>query len=670
MGETSPTPASRAQSSRAQDSTDITDSDATVVGPNHPDAPIRDASRLEDLEADSSPPTPRFIQDEGSWKRFKWVPYPVRRAIKYVARWARGPPNPVFIRIDPFFPRIQHLPIVLVDKYLPRKRQRVWAVLGYLSVWIITFALVMRHGLTISEIPGWSVPSAIGCGATFWADGNECGLDGIDCRPFNNGGYAFSCPASCSKRMLLNPHAVGDQEIVYQPLVVGGPPANGSGPAIYRADSFLCAAAIHAGVISDRYGGCGVAKLVGFQPNFTASTRNGISSVGFDSYFPRSFSFEEDLQCEVRDFRWNILAVSVVFSTIFSLFVSSAWLFFFPVFTILFWSVGMALDPPAHADTATLFSIEIGRYLPSMFVAWVMYDKMGIKRTLHGLTAQIEKTVFWLGAAWVGALTNYTLDFIPIQRLTGHDLNQQPGARAALAIIVIILAVIAASQIFFFRQEARLIPMLKLYILFGIGLLILGVLPDLNLRIHHYILALLLLPGTSLQMRPSLLYQGLLVGLFINGVARWDFDPIVQTSYELRGDAPMGSPLPVIHDPIIIWGGINNRSITFTWDPPPDPAYDGISVLVNDVERFRAYFDDEPGTAGMGSQKNVGTHNVTWVRQPGVEANEYFRFAWMQGSMRGDYTKAGKWDTEGKWTKMEPGPSKVKKRGGVDYKVL
>lgn len=179
-----------------------------------------------------------------------------------------------------------------------------------------------------------------------------------------------------------------------------------------------------------------------------------------------------------------------------------------------------------------------------MLAAWVIYDKMGVRRTLTGLTAQIEKTILWVGGCWVGALNNYTFNWIPIQRLTPHDLDQQPGAKAALSIIVIVLVVVAATQIWFFRQEGRLIKYLKLYIMFGIGLIICVILPDLSLRIHHYFLALLLLPGTSMQTRPALFYQGLLVGLFINGIARWDWDPILRKCCAyLRSLLPTGQTL-------------------------------------------------------------------------------------------------------------------------------
>ncbi|KAL2197301.1 hypothetical protein P885DRAFT_35062 [Corynascus similis CBS 632.67] len=642
------------------ESHDVTDSDAavTVVGTDHPDAPIGDAPQIEDLEQDSRPPTPRFIQDEGSWKRFKWVPYPVRRIIKATVKWACGPPDPYRYRIDPLLPQVQHAPLVVLDKYLPRKRQRVLAVFGFWGVWLLAFALVMREGLLAAEIPEWGAPTRISCGSTYWISGNGCGVDGVDCRPFTDGGFPFRCPANCASYQVLNPRAVGDQEIIYQPLVVGGPPPeSANATAVYRGDSFICGSAIHAGVISNANGGCGVVKLVGRKTGYNSTTRNGITSIGFDSYFPLSFAFEPDVKCDARDVIWSLLSISVVFTAVFSVFVTSPALFFFPVFTVLYWTVGMATDAPSHQNVPSLFSIEIGRFLPAMFVAWVMYDKMGIRRTLRGLTAQVEKTVLWLGAAWVGALTNYTLDFIPIQRLTPRDLNQQPGARAALAIIIIILVVIASAQVWFFRQEARLVRNLKLYVIFALAIVICVALPDLSLRIHHYVLALLLLPGTAIQIRPSLLYQGLLVGLFVNGIARWGFDPVLQTDYELRGDAPMDSPLPSIRPPVVA----GNSSITFSWDPPPVP-YDGISVLVNDVERFRKYFGED-GSAGVS--------NVTWLRDDDLRVNEYFRFAWMQGSNRGDYTRAGTWDSRGKWSQMAPGPSKLRARDeGGDVKRL
>jgi hypothetical protein len=291
----------------------------------------------------------------------------------------------------------------------------------------------------------------------------------------------------------------------------------------------------------------------------------------------------------------------------------------------------------------------LGKFLPAAFCGVVIYRYMGVRRTLTGLTAQIEKTILWLGACWVGALNNYTFDKIPISRLEAHDLRQQPRAMLSLFIIIGILCVIIVSQVFYFRREGRLIRYLGIYGTFVFAILISLTLPGLSLRIHHYILALLLLPGTSMQTRPALLYQGLLLGLFINGIARWGFDSVLQTPLALQGDAQHNSKLPTISDPSITLFE-NLSTIAFSWLPPPDP-FDGISVLVNDVERFRGYTDE-----GFASDKQF-----TWSKDPKAAEPEYFRFAYMQGSSSWDYTKAGIWGVDGNWTKMARGPSKVRR---------
>ncbi|KAF4974654.1 hypothetical protein FZEAL_8472 [Fusarium zealandicum] len=642
-------PVSRTNTDSDNTERDTRDTQAHDAG--HPDAPLETRSALE--VDDSDPPTPRFIQDENSWKRWSWVPYSVRRVARAIAKWSHGPTNPQPHHIKPFFPVVQEYPLWLVDRFLPQRKHRVWLVFSYLAIWTVTFALVKRQDTLASDIQEWGTPQTIGCGLTYWGAGNECGLDGNECRPFNGSGFPFKCTANCESYHVLNPRAVGDQEVIYRSMVVGGPSQGGSGEAIYRGDSFVCGAAIHAGVISNANGGCGVVELVGRDEKYEASEHHGIKSVGFDSYFPLSFRFVQGVECTSSDMRWELLGVSAVFTGVLSLFTTSPALFFFPVFTGIFWTVGMALNPPPAFTVAALFANLIGKFLPAMFCGWVMFDRMGVRRTLSGLTAQIEKTILWLGACWVGAMENYTLSFIPIQRLNKHDLDQQPGARAALAMIIILLFVLISSQIWFFRQEGRLLKYLKLYALFIGAILISLTIPSLSLRLHHYILALLLLPGTSMQTRPVLLYQGLLVGLFISGIARWGFDPVLQTSEDLQGDQQLGSRLPDIPRPVInLANGTDSASnITFTWEEPPDVGYDGISILVNDVERFRSYFDDADQL-----------DEFVWIRNTTLDMPEYFRFAFMEGSSSGDYTKAGIWTAEGEWAQMKPGPSKVKAR--------
>ena len=472
--------------------------------------------------------------------------------------------------------------------------------------------------------------------------GNSCGLNGNRCRPFDNATLAFRCPANCKAVRVLNPHAVGDQEINYQSYVIGGPRAGQENSTIldtsYRGDSFICQAAIHSGLVGNDKGGCGVALLSGEQRNFPSTKQHGIQSIGFDSNFPKSFTFVSGLSSRcIRDLRWPLLAVTCGFTTILSLCTASAPVFFCSIFTMLFFHVGLVSDPPNHSDYASLTSLIIGRFLPAAFVAFVIY-RFSVQPQQKGLTATIERTILWLGGAWVGSLNNYTFDFIPIERLTPHDLQAQAGAKLALVLVVLLIFTIALGQVWYLRLEGRFPRYLAIYSIFVAFLLLCVALPPLNLRIHHYVLALLLLPGTRPQTRPGLLYQGILVGLFINGVARWGFDSIMQTTVDLRGDGQLGSLLPKIAAPVL-----GSSNITFSWSRPPYP-YDGVSVLVNDVERHRWYYGE-------------GQPSFTFHRNDQME-KKYFRFGYMSGSKTGDFTKAGVWEIDGGFKKMEPGPSK------------
>jgi hypothetical protein len=179
--------------------------------------------------------------------------------------------------------------------------------------------------------------------------------------------------------------------------------------------------------------------------------------------------------------------------------------------------------------------------------------------------------------------------------------------------------------------------------LFIAGILFCLTIPGVSFRLHHYFLALLLLPGTSMQTRPSLLYQGILLGLFVNGIARWDFDSILQTADALRADGTFDSILPVIAEPII------QRTDTgllaaFTWADAHIGMH-GISVLVNDVERRRVFFPDE------------ADNGFEWIQATGLQVPEYFRFAYVKDGRALDYTKTGTLFPNGTWTMTDPDSS-------------
>ncbi|CAI6341764.1 unnamed protein product [Periconia digitata] len=593
--------------------------------------------------------SPRAQQDQWyntpRWRAFKSkIPSPLTRCTRTISNWMKGPQPSRRHRITPLWEPVQTFHIRLVR--LPRLFKVCIFVCAFM-LWLVVFGVLLdTHGLP-DDIAGFGAPVKLSCTNKLWSDAPSCGIDGTNCLPFDNSTFAFSCPAGCSGTIVLNPKTIGDESIVYRPFIVGGgtPQTPGDNDFVYRGDSFICGAAVHSGALQDSRGGCGVLSLVGERNEYDGVDRNGLTSVGFNSSFPLSFDFDRSAQVErdagkCTDPRWDLLILSIIFSVAFSLFTTHPATFFGPIFVIAYWQVAMASDPQPYNDYPSLASDALANFLPAAFIAVIIYQ-ISVRKSLLHLTAQYEKTILWVGGLWVGALNNLTLDHIPISRLTPHDLNQQPGAMTALVIIILVLVAIVLYQAWCFRSEGRLPRYLGLYLILALCLVILLGVPSLSLRIHHYILALLLLPGTALQTRPSLLFQGLLVGLFINGIARWGFASILQTAGALRGDAQLGSELVSILPPNIT----NATSIAFAWKGLAR-GYEGVSVLVNDVERFRGFRDD-------------GQNNFTWAKRV-QDRPEYFRFGFVSyapfgGVAYSDFTRAGIWWPNGTWSDIPEG---------------
>lgn len=463
--------------------------------------------------------------------------------------------------------------------------------------------------------------------------------------------------------MVMDPYTIGNETVNYHGLVIGGPdPEDPESSPVYRADSFICQAAIHAGVITDGEGGCGVATLIGAHDNFPSSQQHGISSIGFPSSFPRSFKFQNLSKSQAtcpKDSRWPIFVVTALALVLISLFTTSPSALFWSTFIILILHVGIVSDPPNDPTILDLISKLLARFLPACFIVWIFYKYCAIP-LFKNLTAQIEKTVLFLGFAFIGALNNYTFaSLIPIERLTPHDLNSQPGAKLALAIILILIISIVITQIHFLRLSGLLPRYLRIYSLMALTLLILLAIPGLRLRIHHYILAMLFMPGTAIQTRPGLIYQGLLLGLFVNGVARWGFASIAQTPGSLGepGDGSGGSWWGATSPNVTTYIPPNAENITFHWGTlPTSKGIDGVSILINDVERWRGYLDDElysdQTQVTLKRRREDGGRRV----DKGEMLPEFYRFAWMNGGDTGLYGSGGTWDETGEWREFDVKP--------------
>ncbi|RMZ79193.1 hypothetical protein DV738_g3480, partial [Chaetothyriales sp. CBS 135597] len=562
-----------------------------------PDLHVRGADD-DDYDDTHGLPAPVWLREQASNLTNKWIPPRLRKAGRAVVRWVKGPVPPRELHIDGIFPKIQEAPLRLLDRYVPKKRHRIALLVAFYATWFLTWSLLVRHRATTGYIKGYGAPTNLWCGASFWRDENGCGLNGNDCRPFSVAHLAFRCPANCEQTHLLEDHIVGNQTLIYQGLVVGGPKADDPDSlAVYRGDSFICQAAIHAGVISKANGGCGVATLLGARSHFESSEAHGIKSAAFPATFPRSYTFqrlsESNNQCPT-DSRWPTFVVTAVALILLSIFTTDPGVFFFSTFVILFFHVGLVSDPPNRSNIYELISTLFARLLPGCFIVFVLFITSA-RPLLTGLRAQLEKTIHWI------------------------------------------------------RISGNMPKYLAIYGTMVLSLLILLLLPGQRLRIHHYILALLFMPGTAFRVRPSLVYQGLLLGLFINGAARWGYASIIQTPASLGfvdgggsdgggtgGGKWWGSTPPNVTATV----GHGAHNITFDWGGlPSNTAIDGISILENDVERFRLYNDEE--LFWDDSSVTVPRHHRH--RNPrdkdDVPEPTFFRFAFLSGSEHGIYSK-------------------------------
>ncbi|WEW56165.1 hypothetical protein PRK78_001600 [Emydomyces testavorans] len=567
-------------------------------------------------------PLPVWLTESSKGFKWRWVPLPLRKAARSTAKWLKGPQPPRDLRFRPFLPHIQEAPIRFLNRFFPKKKHKIALLLFVYFSWFLSWSLVLRHSISAGHIEGYGQPQRISC-------------------------------------------------------VVGGPQP-GSSDAIYRADSFVCQAAIHAGVISDSTGGCGVVELTGASHGYYSSSAHGFTSAGFPSTFPKSFRFlslpGSQSDCP-RDLRWPLFAITATTIVLISIFTTSPAVFFFSTFFILMAHVGMVSDPPNISQAQELLSLLFARLLPASFIAYVLYLYCALP-LLEPLTSppvyQLSKTILYLAPAFIGALNNYTFaTWIPIQRLTPHDLQNQPGAPLALVIVLTMVVLVVLCQTWYIRVGGLLPRYLKIYGTMGICVLILLVLPGFRLRIHHYILAMLLMPGTGFPTRTSLIFQGLLLGLFVNGVARWGFASIIQTPSAL-GELPdpggnngwWGATSPNITSSSASvslpsdskYRG--NGNITFhLWEPVRMEALqvDGISVLINDVERWRGYLDeDRNGVFTWHRRGHLGLDISESHDEDEAPEDLFFRFAFLRGSTAGKYGGVGVWNSDGLWTPPPP----------------
>ncbi|KAH6615695.1 LCCL domain-containing protein [Chaetomium sp. MPI-SDFR-AT-0129] len=622
--------------------------------------------------------------------------------------------------VTPFFPSIQALPSKLL---LPKRPwQRTLLFVLFVFSWIVVLILGIRSAFSsdsseASDTSGGRAIREVSCVETLWRPGNECGLDGVECRPFGNVSVVVRCPGGCAGAgagagagngagagaKVGGRRYVGRVEVDDGPLVVGGGGGGGdagsegarNGISPYRGDSFLCGAAIHAGVIDDTTGGCAVATLVGEYYHYFSSVQHGIESIAFDSYFPLSFTITADptLSCPSlgtgSGSTISSLPSSILFTTLAFLFISPPALRFFTTFLAIFTHVSLTSGSPSDS-LPTLLSQYTTHLLPTLFISPLLYHtcvRPALPAAKLAPPLTIETTALYLPPLWLTALAHHTIiPFLP--DITHRNWSTIPSLLVTIIMMMLRLGVLVLTvyQLRTIDLAARCegsrtsytLAVYALLVLFG--LTVLEKVGDLGLGLGVYVemriwlIAVLLLPITAVQSRVAWVYQGVLVGLFVNSVARHGLGSVLEIGPGgmVRDGIEVGVPIvvpPLVEGlgGLVSGNGEGEMRIRFKWkglnstlpeeDPEPTSREGtnaketiatrtkpkGISVLVNDVERYRGWFAEQP----------LEEQTFVWTRDlHGTLADEYFRFGFVTdgGRMLGGYTEAGTWFVNGSWS--------------------
>lgn len=273
-------------------------------------------------------------------------------------------------------------------------------------------------------------------------------------------------------------------------------------------------------------------ELTGNSTNFLPLSAHGLTSAPFPTIFPLSYRFSRtSALSHCSDLRDYVLAFNILITALLFLVLRPKPVFlYWCLVCIGFWHVSLYSQPQGYPPPlSTAFEI----FLPTLFVAYAFW-RLAFRFVLPAFSnAPLERSVWYLAAFWPGVLLNIVTEDIPIDRLLGDDIRNRSGALTAIIIIGIILLVIVVNQIRVIRKTGWLPKYLAWYIVGGLILLVLSQLPDLTLRVHHYIFAMALIPGTAFPTRLSAIYQAFLLGMFLNGVAAFGLDSILQTADEV-----------------------------------------------------------------------------------------------------------------------------------------
>ena len=339
----------------------------------------------------------------------------------------------------------------------PRRqvRPRLLIIIPFFLVWMAGFILLVRQQYYASSLP------ILSCDSAPWDDWppDTCGIAAEDCLPGWEDEWvgAYRCFGGCTAVTLGNERWVGSVLVNDVPLVIGGT------DGVYRADSWICPAAIHAGLISDAQGGAVYVNPTIYPGGSNDSvSAHGITPAPFEPAFPAGFTLSQISQKGAISLHTEISTYNAVCLAIFTLLLPSPpWLL--SILLLLgFFQIVLVSDPPSMPPDWQDISAAV---LPITLVGYWFY-RVSFRRTLVAFhrTGMPVELALWQGVGfWIGVESSTFFASLPITRLAAGGIRsaRDAGSVVGLVVLAIVIVIVVIVQ----WTAVRRVGMVRYYLI-------------------------------------------------------------------------------------------------------------------------------------------------------------------------------------------------------------
>eukprot|EP00927_Polykrikos_kofoidii_P078718 TRINITY_DN75533_c0_g1_i1.p1 TRINITY_DN75533_c0_g1~~TRINITY_DN75533_c0_g1_i1.p1 ORF type:complete len:661 (-),score=36.56 TRINITY_DN75533_c0_g1_i1:3-1985(-) len=568
----------------------------------------------------------------------------------FLCRWGDSTPVVPFEQIassDPLLQRPSRFIMALFDRAFKIFAKALWtgsledaaesnARLSCHMVFVVVASVllaILYYFQIFASAVGSEEPLNLDCYSSFSKystvpfGASRCGLNAINCNP--SPWISVRCNGWClqSQKSRENSH------LIFKVI--------GNGP--YRADSTICAAAIHGGLIADG-GGCFDVRIVASNRTFEGSIRNGIRSLTFDSWFPLSLELRSAMNARRCSYGgwWGLLVVHLVALFSLSLLRPQRLLFFWYFLILLFWY--SALISQMHGHYMVSLMTLLGRFIYFVFVAHVIIWKVGAAET------------FFTDTRADSAFQVLLLEILPAFMLSHwHMLSWYAGhyslvastfrSTRGVALYCIVFGALLPIVAYLLRawHRAGLLCMFACRTLKGCCVIILLTIlfetKGWGLHLHHYFIGAVCYLGSRGPSRVAIVVRAVCLGVFVEGLATWG-DPAGIPIWS-EGEGALG----LTRKANVKSSGNMSSSVVWTSVDLLGGAGGGVHLswaLISDLERSSCSLP-VVSTASEGSVFVVEMNHVEVYR--GSNRSWTFRFPSTSRDARRFYFKVGEVQT-------------------------